>query len=306
MTTRTDEMVSVFMLTYNQVHFVGQAIQSALDQEADFPIRLVIGDDCSTDGTLDVIKDLMHNHPGRIELLTHDTNLGIGRNFLRTLRACRGRYVAILDGDDYWIDPHKLADQVALLEDDPACAIVYSNVRQIAPTGVAKIYRHQPPKRRSHFDEMVHDNFIPSVSCVLRNRARRDSPPEWIANLPFGDWPLYLWTLTDGGRVAHLDRVTAVYRLGIGASSGMRRDSVAISRIKQRILTHMLHDSDFTERRTQIRRGLSHALMQQCAGLHRKRRRALGAAAFARAMWTCPRLGYGRDYLYYLRESLRN
>jgi glycosyltransferase involved in cell wall biosynthesis len=110
--------VSVCMISYNHGKFIAQAIESILSQEADFPIELIIGDDCSKDNTFEICEAYARKDP-RIKLLSREKNLGVMPNFSRTLQACTGKYVAVCEGDDYWTDPHKLAVQVAFLESHP-------------------------------------------------------------------------------------------------------------------------------------------------------------------------------------------
>ena len=111
------------MLTYNAAAFVEEAIESVLAQVTDFPVELVIGDDCSTDGTQDLLRDYAARYPRGIRLHLHPTHgPGVaGRlNNMHNLADCRGRYIAILDGDDYWTDAGKLAAQAGFLETHPA------------------------------------------------------------------------------------------------------------------------------------------------------------------------------------------
>ena len=107
------------MITYNHEHFIAQAIRSVLMQEIDFPIELVIGEDCSTDGTRNIVKELAEKYPKEIKTLLSDKNLGGRDNFRQVIAACSGEYIAILEGDDYWTSSHKLQRQVDFLERFP-------------------------------------------------------------------------------------------------------------------------------------------------------------------------------------------
>ena len=107
--------VSVCMISYNHGKFVAQAIESILSQKTDFTIELVIGDDCSKDDTRAICEDYACRDP-RVRLLPPEPNLGVMPNFVRTLSACTGEYIAVCEGDDYWTDDLKLAKQVAFLD----------------------------------------------------------------------------------------------------------------------------------------------------------------------------------------------
>jgi len=117
---RPDEVtVSVLMPTYNQEAFIAQAIEGVIMQQTTFKYELVIGEDCSTDSTRSIVCDYKERYPDRIQLLLHNRNLGAFINGDVTLNACRGRYIAMCDGDDYWTDPHKLQKQADFLESNP-------------------------------------------------------------------------------------------------------------------------------------------------------------------------------------------
>jgi glucosyltransferase len=103
------------MITYNHEPYIKQAIESVLMQRCNFPIELVIGEDCSKDETNRICEEYAKDNP-IINLLTSLSNLGMMPNLIRTLDACNGKYIAMLEGDDYWIDPLKLQKQVDFLE----------------------------------------------------------------------------------------------------------------------------------------------------------------------------------------------
>jgi glycosyltransferase involved in cell wall biosynthesis len=105
--------VSVFIITYNQERTIAQTIESILMQEGDFTFELVIGEDCGTDNTREICKTYQQKFPQQITLLLQDTNQGITKNYIDTLRLCRGKFIGVCAGDDYWIDKQKIAKQLA-------------------------------------------------------------------------------------------------------------------------------------------------------------------------------------------------
>ena len=122
-------LVSIIMITYNHERFIAQAIEGVLMQETGFPFELVIGEDCSTDGTRAVCEKYAREHPDRIRLLPAERNLGMNLNARRTLRACRGKYIANCEGDDLWTDAGKLQRQAEYLETHPECVLVCGAAR---------------------------------------------------------------------------------------------------------------------------------------------------------------------------------
>lgn len=112
-------MVSVMVTTYNQELYIGQALEMILNQKVSFPYEIIIGNDCSTDRTGDIIEQFRIRYPKKIRVVTNKKNVGEQRNTNKLLRLCRGKYIAVCEGDDYWINDTKLSNQVAFLEQNP-------------------------------------------------------------------------------------------------------------------------------------------------------------------------------------------
>jgi glycosyltransferase involved in cell wall biosynthesis len=122
-----DPLVSANMMTYNHAPFIIEAIEGVLQQKTDFPFELVIGEDCSTDGTREIVIEYQKKYPDIIRVITSDENVGMKINGLRTMSACRGKYIAFCEGDDYWHHPYKLQKQVDYLESHPECGMVFAD-----------------------------------------------------------------------------------------------------------------------------------------------------------------------------------
>lgn len=110
-------LVSVFVVTYNQEKYIRQCLDSILLQKVDFDYEIVIGEDSGTDMTLSICEEYARKY-SQIRLLPKTNHLGIAGNWKRVLSECRGKYVAMCEGDDYWCDPLKLQKQVDFLEGD--------------------------------------------------------------------------------------------------------------------------------------------------------------------------------------------
>lgn len=122
-----EPLVSVKMITYNHAPYIAQAIEGVLQQQTDFPLELVIGEDCSTDGTREIVFEYGRRYPDIIRIIASTQNLGAIANSRQTGEACKGKYIAFCEGDDYWHNPRKLQRQVDCLEDHPECGLVYSD-----------------------------------------------------------------------------------------------------------------------------------------------------------------------------------
>jgi len=123
----TEPLVSVKMITYNHAPYIAQAIEGVLQQKTNFPIELVIGEDYSTDGTREIVFKYQEKYPDIIRVITSDKNVGMRKNGYRTMKACRGKYIAFCEGDDYWHHPDKLQKQVDYMEKHPECGMVFSD-----------------------------------------------------------------------------------------------------------------------------------------------------------------------------------
>lgn len=109
-------MVSVVTTAFNIEKFLPEAIESVLNQATNFKVEMVIGEDCSTDNTRQIALDYQKKYPEIIRVLLPESNQGITPNCIATHNACRGKYIALLDGDDFWISENKLQKQIDFLE----------------------------------------------------------------------------------------------------------------------------------------------------------------------------------------------
>jgi glycosyltransferase involved in cell wall biosynthesis len=204
--------LSVLIITYNQEHYISQAIESALAQDTNFPYEIVIGEDYSTDRTREIVCDYASKHSETIRLLPSTVNFGMNLNFDRTLKSCNGQYVAILEGDDYWTCNNKLQKQVDYLDTHLDCALCFHNVKIMHNDG-RNTTDYFPPiiKPFYYLDDLLHGNFIQTCSTVFRNRLF-DELPNWILSLKVMDWPLHILN-AEHGKIGYLNETMAVYRV---------------------------------------------------------------------------------------------
>lgn len=246
-----DITVSIFILTYNQEQFIAQTIESILLQKTNFSFQLIIGEDCSTDATRIICEKYARDFGGKIKLLPSlKKNIGLIANYMRTIKECDGKYIAICDGDDYWIDENKLQKQVDFLDKNPDYSIVYTAVKRLYADGKMVDYTYNLNEKKLDFDDLIFDNFIHSVTALFRNiQNNENTVPKWINNFPFGDWQTYLWVLKDGSKIHFMDDITAVYRMNIGVSSTyMKKNSVFIE-VLIRILEYVYEDENFSHKK---------------------------------------------------------
>jgi len=209
--------VSVAMIAYNHAPFVEQALESVLAQRADFDWEIVFGEDCSPDGTREIVQRIAAAHPQRIRLLLPEENLGMNRNFATTIGACTGEYVAICEGDDFWIDPEKLQRQAGYLDTHPHCATCFARSEVVnergenvpAPSPIRVV---QPEYTLEDFLER---KFHPRTCTVMFRRGLFGAFPDWFYDMPGGDFPMHVLNGTHG-KFGFIDCVMSAYRIHPG------------------------------------------------------------------------------------------
>ena len=116
--------VSVCVITYNQEKTIAQTLVSILLQKGDFSLEIVVGDDSSIDNTATICRQYQQQYPEKIRLILQNSNQGIVKNFIDVLRLCRGKYIGICAGDDFWIDERKIEKQLSFFEKNPDYGVV--------------------------------------------------------------------------------------------------------------------------------------------------------------------------------------
>ena len=214
--------VSALILTYNQERFIGQAIDGFLIQKTDFPCELVIADDCSTDGTRDIIRRYWEKYPDRIRVLLNRHNIGGLRTVPRAYHACRGQYVAWVEGDDYWTSPDKLQRQADLLDRHPEYTGCFHSVHMVWDDGSHESVLCRPPQIKDRYTlrDLARSNFIGSCSTMYRRGVFGDFPA-WYYHMPVGDWCQHILHAQHGD-IGYLDEPMAVYRQHGGGVYSMK------------------------------------------------------------------------------------
>lgn len=232
-------LVSVLMITYNHEDYIRQAIESVLMQETDFDVELVIGEDCSTDATRSIAMEYAEQHPDRVQLVLAYSNQGWHRNFNDTLAQCRGQYIALLEGDDYWLSPNKLQMQVDFLRTHPDCAMCFTRVQKFyddasAPSTTLPGFA---VKEISDIKDIIERQFAQTCSVIFR-RDSFDGMPAWFKDLKLGDWPMWI-LIAQRGKLGFIDELTAAYRMHAGGVwSG--KDPVFMCKEIIKMFTHLL------------------------------------------------------------------
>lgn len=218
-------LVSIWITTYNHEKFISEAIEGVLMQKTNFSYEMVIGEDCSTDGTREILLGYKEKYPDKIQLFLPEQNLGMIPMFEATYSLCRGSYVAWLDGDDYWTDPYKLQKQVDFLEANPDFVMCFHNIRFLDHTK-NKEFNHGGPQftginNTLFIEHILHNhNQVFALSVVYRN-VLPEKLPDWFYQLPFPDWGFYT-LLVAHGKIKYFPDIMGVYRIHkAGSYSGL-------------------------------------------------------------------------------------
>lgn len=213
--------ISVCIVCYNQEKYIRQCIESVLSQETSFDVEIIVGDDASTDDTPNIIKSIQGEHPGKIKAIYRKENVGASENCLSLYREATGKYIAHLDGDDYFL-PGKLQCQVEFMEKNPKCTVSFHRVKVLSPEGQLRddyIDLAAIPKggyTRSDVIQLV------AVGINSSKMFRREGMVIPKVDFPVMDYLFNVYQLRDGVAMFAGDKPLGVYRAGVGiASSGL-------------------------------------------------------------------------------------
>lgn len=212
--------VSVCVVTYNQEKYIRQCLQSIVDQNTDFDFEVIVGDDCSTDGTRAIVSEFAERYAGIVKPLFHEKNLGAGKNYKETHDRATGKYIAHVDGDDYCL-PGKLQCQAQILDTDPGCNIVWHRMQILKND--EKLHNgppHLPDDKLSRL-RLDRGDILQFITVGLNSsKMYRKSVREYaIPPFPVVDYYANIEQIRDGYARFAIGGYYGVYRTGIGISS---------------------------------------------------------------------------------------
>lgn len=204
--------ICVCVVTYNQQSFIETCLRSILDQQVEADVRVLVGDDASTDGTAEVVQTLAAEYGHRLQHLRRESNLGAFANMRDLLLRANGDYVARVDGDDYWL-PGKLARQLAYLQAHPECNAVYTNAITVDDAGVQIGLFNDLSDVRLDLAALLRRGNVLNNSSVLFRAANATG---WIGGDQI-DYQLHLWQARHGW-LGHIGEPLAAYRVNTQGS----------------------------------------------------------------------------------------
>jgi len=203
--------VSVFMLAYNHERFIAEALDSALMQKTTFDFEIVVGEDCSLDSTRRIVEEYALRYPKRVRLVLHESNVGMQRNFIDTLNACSGQYIAFLEGDDFWTSEDKLQRQADFLDDNPDFVTCSHSVRAVNSDGQQLYITKSDPRIDVSLRQVIEYRYpLPTCGVMSRKDLVPVLPP-WFYEVLHCDYAVQL-LLARHGKVHYMADVMGAYR----------------------------------------------------------------------------------------------
>jgi len=210
-------MVSVCVLTYNHANYIRQTLDSILAQDLKQPFEVLIHDDASTDGTVEILKEYEAKYPDVIKPL-YETENQFSKSEIKNISGiynfprAQGKYIAMCEGDDYWTDNHKLTRQVQYMEKNPDCTMCFHSALQINSDVVSKNQMRPYTKSQQITPNEIIDkkSGYPTASLLLRADLMK-ALPDFYMQAPIGDIPMQL-TMAAAGYAYYIDEPMCAYR----------------------------------------------------------------------------------------------
>jgi len=206
--TEKKPKVSVCVVTYNQEKYIRLCLQSIVDQVTDFDFEVIVADDCSTDGTREIVRYFAEKYPGVVKPIFHNKNIGAYENFIFVHEQGTGEYAAHMDGDDYWF-PNKLSAQVAFMQNNKECVAVYSNATVIEKDN--QIIGVFSSDVKTSFDTsylIKNGNFLCNSSMLYRSVLRSKV---FMKSDDYIDYQVHI-KLSENGLLGFIDKNLVAYR----------------------------------------------------------------------------------------------
>ncbi len=250
--------ISVLITTYNHRDYINKAVDSVLSQKVNFPYEIIIGDDFSTDGTREILKAYSSKHPNEIKLnLLPERGKGmVGRqNHESSLALCRGKYIAFLDGDDYWTDTGKLQYQHEFLEDNEDYVLCHHDCDSVLTEGVELKKKFNKENHVTGFYEacQITQPFMSSV-LIRREALTFYDQKKYLEGLDLGDFVYWIMASLKG-KFYYDDRQMSFYR--INPNSVTKSLGMEVQVRNRIVLAERLMSSDFNFDRKFLKNYLS-------------------------------------------------
>jgi glycosyltransferase involved in cell wall biosynthesis len=214
-TNNASVKLSILLVTYNQEKYIRRTLDSLFCQKFEGIAEIVVADDASRDRTVEIIKEYeIKNNRYIFKYLDSSTNLGITKNYGRAFKACSGEFVAIIEGDDYWVSPYKLQRQMDFLSEHLECDLcsvnylVYEENRNLFYPRVPITAGHRLVTAR----DLIADNLVGNFSTCMYRKSGLEQLPEKLFEITSYDWIVNI-CIASKSLIGFLNETMSVYRL---------------------------------------------------------------------------------------------
>lgn len=205
-------MLSIMIETYNQENFIGQTIDSIINQDFDFLYEIIVGDDCSTDKTSQILDEYAQKYKN-IKVIHNKENLGAMGNFYNVLSNIQGKYIMDCAGDDYWL-PGKVRTQISYLEKHDNIGLCYGRVKYLYDSK-RELSKPSYGGRKTKYNELFMGNTIPALTVCYR----KELVEQYLNQIhpekqgwKLEDIPMWLW-FAKNSKIKFLKKDLGVYRV---------------------------------------------------------------------------------------------
>lgn len=221
--------VTTLVITYNQENYIREALDSVINQEGYFNNHILISDDCSSDKTPEIIKEYIEKYPDLISDISPKEHLGFSKNYWHAISHLNTKYVAFLEGDDYWL-PDKLHFCIARLEDNPELKLVFTAINLKHENDEnEKEFREGNPSLVLTDKDLINCSgnnfFINLSSCVVDVDILKAFAEAEGTDVMFSEIPLQFFITAQGNKLGRISEIYSVYRIhDAGVWSGLDRN----------------------------------------------------------------------------------
>lgn len=213
-------LVSVLMPSYNHEKYISTAIESALSQKTDFDFEILIHDDLSTDGTLKIAESYAHQYPDKIRLFTEKHNQGLLKSYKKLIDSSRGKYLAVLESDDFWTNENKLQKQIDFLEANPDYGLCAGDKINVDENGkeisLGKKFNLHIRGKTRWYEELLGNSGVSGACTVMFRKndfEKYCGIDEWIKNgFKTFDHPTWL-SISSQTQCKYIEETFAAYRV---------------------------------------------------------------------------------------------
>lgn len=221
-------MVSVFCIVYNHKPFIRKCLESLINQNVNFKYEILVNDDASTDGTTKIIEEYQNEYPELVRAVLHEENLyskGVSAMNDILMPMAKGEYIAICEGDDFWISSEKLQIQTDFLENNPEFTICGHNAYYADERGNKKgLFSNITADREISTEEVIEKWIFPTASIMFRREAAINSDFPDVKDKPCADYPLAV-NMALNGKAYFFAEPMSVYRVNAKSVTGKNNEN---------------------------------------------------------------------------------